>query len=43
MMLYNFHRNKLGANKQHKGLSWELINYRRVLFGQFIVEDKSTA
>ena len=26
----NFHTNKLGANKQHKSLSWELINYRRV-------------
>ena len=43
LMLYNFHRNKLGANKQHKDLSWELINYRRVWFGQFIVEAKTTA
>ena len=29
-LMYNFHRNKLGAIKQLKGLSWELINYRRV-------------
>ena len=28
------------ANKQHKVLSWELIIYRRVWFGQFIVEAK---
>ena len=43
LMLYNFYRNKLGANKQHNGLSWELINYRRVWFGQFIVEAKTLA
>ena len=38
-----FHRNKLRAKKQHKGLSWELINYRRLWFGQFIREAKTLA